>query len=519
MHTDKKITPFKRIMIANRGEIAVRIVRACKELGIECVSVYASNDRSSIHVSMADYAVCLPGSTLTDTYLNISNLIAAAKLSGSDGIHPGYGFLSENHNFVSAIEKTEGIRFIGPSSDAMKALGNKTSAKSLMEKMNIPVLSGTNTPLSSYTELETIANKIGYPIVLKAACGGGGKGMRISNSISDLREAYDACKREALSYFADDSIYCERYLINPRHIEFQTIFDHHGNGVHLFERDCSIQRRYQKLIEEAPSIYLSTEQRKKIGELSVQIGLSVGYHGAATVEYICESPEKFYFMEINTRIQVEHPATEMITGIDLIKETIKIAEYRPLSFDQAQINFQGHAIEARINAEDPSVGFVPNVGVISNLYLPNGPFIRVDTHIYCGYTLTDRYDSLLAKIIVWGQDRHEAIERLKRALTEMQINGLTTTESFHLGVLNHPEFIKGDIYTNFISDQRQYFSDYYQRLANFKCLSTRLGDKELLTMGAAMVQMHEYNIGSNKKITDDRSKWSDFSAEHAVNLK
>ena len=529
MSVNKNINKFKRILIANRGEIALRIIRACKELGIESVCVYAHPDRSSMHVAMADYAVKLPGTSLIDTYLNMDKLIQAARLSNSDAIHPGYGFLSENHQFVEKIENTKGLKFIGPSSKSMQALGCKTSAKSLIHSMNIPVLQGSHQPLKDYQDLKKQAAKIGLPLVIKAAKGGGGKGMRIVYKESELKECYDTCKRESINYFASEEIYCERYLQNPRHIEFQTLFDQHGNGIHLFERDCSIQRRYQKLLEEAPSVYLNHDQRKLMGEMAVKIGLSVNYHGAATVEFICENSDQFYFMEINTRIQVEHPATEMITGVDLIKETIKIAQNYPLSYTQDQIKLSGYAIEARINAENPSKDFIPNVSTIDSLYLPNGPFIRVDSHIYAGYTLSDLYDSLIAKIIVWGQDRNEAIARLKRALHELQISGLTTTESFHLALLDHPDFIKGNIYTTFILDNKSYFEKFYQ---NFKSLNSdkkahtdtdtdtnknsdnKNFDYDTISAAATFKNLYPQSSNVFDKNTDsnnDRKKWTEFS--------
>ena len=453
---------FKRVLVANRGEIAVRIIRTLREMNIESVAVFAADDHQSLHVRLADYAVELPGHSLRETYLNIAKICQATTLSGCDGVHPGYGFLAENPDFVRSLEKLADIRFIGPSAQAMSALGDKIKARSLAAQLQIPILPGCSTPLSSLKELLEVSQTIGFPLVIKAAAGGGGKGMRIVRTSEELEDAYKASQREALAFFGCDEVYCERYLEKPRHIEFQTLFDHHGQGVHVFERDCSIQRRYQKLFEEAPSEYLSPQSREKMGAVAVKLGQSAHYTGAATVEFICESPETFYFMEMNTRIQVEHPVTEMITGVDLIKETIRIAAFHPLSFKQEELSIQGHAIEVRINAEDPTQDFIPLGGRCEDLHWPGGAFVRVDSHITSGYVIPDLYDSMIAKIIVWAKDRPAAIERMKRALAEFRVSGITTTALFHEALLHHPLLIQGDFATTFLQQQREYFEDYYR---------------------------------------------------------
>ncbi|MCY4444128.1 MAG: ATP-grasp domain-containing protein [Proteobacteria bacterium] len=485
-----KILSFRRVLVANRGEIAVRIIRTLRELSKESVAVYSDPDQQSMHVRMADYTVNLPGSSLAETYLDIDKIVEAIHISGADAVHPGYGFLSENADFAARIHALKDVTFIGPSTEAMLALGNKVKARALLKKAAISVLPGCTEPLSSIEELYEVSEQIGFPLVLKAAAGGGGKGMRIVRKKQDLKEAFYAAQRESMTFFASSEIFCERYLENPRHIEFQTLADAHGCGVHLFERDCSVQRRHQKLLEEAPSTYLDEASRKAMGEVAVKVLKLVGYQGAATVEFICErvyenindedhlkkakndknchtsqlsrgAKLRYYVMEVNTRIQVEHPVTEMITGIDLIKATISIAENRPLQWQQHTISFQGYALEARINAEDPRCGFIPASGECKHVHLPGGAFVRVDTHIYPGYIIPDLYDSMLAKVIVWGRDRKEAIERLKRALQELVIGDIQTTKIFHQALLQHPRFVDADISTTFLDQHMEDFTHYY----------------------------------------------------------
>lgn len=448
------IKPFRRVLVANRGEIAVRIIRALRELSIQSVALYSHPDRHGMHVNLADYAVRMGGDGgLDSTYLNHRKVVQAAVLSGCDGIHPGYGFLSENHEFVALVEQTEGIRFIGPSSQAMAVLSDKLKAKEIFKSQGVPVLEGSSSPIPSVDALKSVAEKIGYPLVLKAAAGGGGRGMRVVYCESDLECCFAEAIREAEHCFGVKDVFCETYLSRPRHIEFQTVFDGYGAGVHLFERDCSLQRRYQKILEEAPAVGMSAEQRDQMGSLAVAAGIRAGYCGVATVEYICDGDE-FYFMEMNTRIQVEHPVTEMITGVDLVKESIKMAEGRALSYAQADLSMKGHAIEVRINAEDPSSHFAPCFGTVGQLRFPSGPSVRVDSHLVVGYDVPDQFDSLLAKIIVWGSDREEAIARMTRALRELKISPIKTTQAFFEALLHHEGFRSGDVFTTFIAHHK-----------------------------------------------------------------
>jgi acetyl-CoA carboxylase biotin carboxylase subunit len=440
---------FKRVLVANRGEIAVRIIRTLRELGIESVAVYSDADQDSLHRTLADFAVRLPGNTSAETYLRIDLLADAVKRSGADAVHPGYGFVSENPAFARTVAAA-GATFIGPPPKAMELMGNKVTARELMKKHGVPVVPGAAAPLKDLKELQTLAKDVGYPMILKAANGGGGRGMRVVRKDSELAEAFAACQREAKAYFGDEEVFAERYIEEPRHIEFQVLFDTHGSGIHLGERDCSIQRRHQKLLEEAPSPFLDEKQRQKIGDAAVAAAKAAGYVGAGTIEFICESPDKAYFMEMNTRIQVEHPVTEMITGFDLIGWQIRVAQGEKLPVAQKDVRLNGWAIEARINAEDPARGFAPEPGRVGRLHLPAGPFVRVDTHLYPGYQIPAFYDSMVAKVIVWGETRAVAIARLKRALSELRIEGVPTTASFHEALCDHPDFLRGQFTTRFL---------------------------------------------------------------------
>ncbi|SMF71253.1 acetyl-CoA carboxylase biotin carboxylase subunit [Pseudobacteriovorax antillogorgiicola] len=446
------IQSIKRVLIANRGEIAVRIIRTLRDLGVESVAVYSDADAASNHRKMADFAVRLPGRSSAETYLNQDALKDAIRLSGADAVHPGYGFLSEDASFCEMITGL-GVKFIGPSVSAMNTMGNKVEAKDLMKKYEVPTVPGSDGQIHSAQELKVLTDKIGFPIILKAAAGGGGRGMREVFEASQLEEAFEACSREAVSYFGNGAVFAERLIQNPRHIEIQVLCDG-KNGVHLFERDCSVQRRHQKLLEEAPSQFLSDEKRQELGSLAVKAALAVGYEGVGTVEFICESPDDVYFMEMNTRIQVEHPVTEMITGVDLIREQILVADGQALTMQQEHIIPRGWAFEARINAEDPTQDFMPSPGTIKHLKLPEGPFVRVDTHIYAGYQIPSEYDSMIAKVITWGPSRDIAMDRLKRALSEMEIGGITTTARFHEAVISNEVFRSGKFTTHFINDQR-----------------------------------------------------------------
>ena len=471
--THKKI---QRVLIANRGEIAVRIVRTLKEMGISSVAVYSDADVDSMHRKAADLAINLPGRTAADTYLNVPALLNAMKASNADAIHPGYGFLSENSEFVKTVSEA-GYTFIGPNFQSMETMGNKVTAKDLMKKHEVPTVPGSDGELHSLAELEELAANIGYPLILKAAAGGGGRGMREVTKQEELKDAYEACSREALSYFGNPSIFAERLLVDPRHIEIQVLCDG-KNGVHLFERDCSIQRRHQKLIEEAPSLFLNDEQRERLGKFAVKAALAVGYQGVGTVEFICESPEKAYFMEMNTRIQVEHPVSEMITGIDLVREQIRVANGESLTMTQDDIQLNGWSFEARINAEDATMDFMPKPGEITNLHLPMGPFTRVDTHIYEGYKVPEDYDSMIAKVITWGPTRDLALERLKRSLAEMEIGGIPTTARFHEAIIDHNRFRSGEFTTSFVVEEydslqkaMQYQEGPYEKAGAFAAIA------------------------------------------------
>ena len=440
---------FKKILIANRGEIAIRIIRACREFGIKTVAVYSDAEKESLHTRLADESVCIGPVSLPQSYLNIPAILSAAEVTDSDAIHPGYGFLSENHHFAEACI-TSGITFIGPTPENIRLGGDKAKARQIMKRRGVPVVSGSDGPVATTEIALKVVKKIGFPIVLKASAGGGGHGMKIVREEKDLEQAFYMAQREALTAFGNSELYIEEYIPEMRHIEVQILADNKGNVIHLGERDCSIQRRHQKLIEESPSPILSTEKfKKRIGELGVKAARAIKYRNAGTVEFIVDSKGNTYFIEINTRIQVEHPVTEAVTGIDIIKEQIKLAAGLPLEYKQSQIKPAGHAIECRINAEDPE-RFIPSPGKITFLSLPGGPGVRVDTAIYSGYVIPPHYDSLIAKLIVHGKDRAEAIAIMRRALDEFIIEGINTTIPFHQRVMRNPDFISGNFDVTFI---------------------------------------------------------------------
>jgi acetyl-CoA carboxylase biotin carboxylase subunit len=441
---------FKKILIANRGEIALRIIRTCKELGIKTVAVYSEADRYSLHVRFADEAVCIGPGPSKDSYLNIPRIIAAAEITNAEAIHPGYGFLAENAMFAEICESS-GIKFIGPTPDAIEAMGDKALAKETMRKAGVPVIPGSDGVVETLEEAREIANEIGYPIMLKAAAGGGGKGMRMVNDESELENAWQTARAEAEAAFGNPAVYIEKFIERPRHIEIQILADEHGNVIHLGERDCSIQRRHQKLIEESPSPIVTPELREAMGQAAIKGAKSVKYRNAGTIEFLVDKNGNFYFMEMNTRIQVEHPVTEMVYGIDIVREQIRIASGEKLNIRQKQLKPNGHAIECRINAEDPYNGFRPSPGKITGLHFPGGFGIRVDSHIYQDYVVPPYYDSMIAKLIAHGKTRDEAIARMLRALEEFVIEGIHTTIPFHIKLLNSPEFRSGvDYDTKFI---------------------------------------------------------------------
>ena len=439
---------FHKVLIANRGEIAVRIIRACKELGIKTVAVYSQADIHSLHVKLADESVCIGPAPSALSYLNINAIISAAELTDAEAIHPGYGFLSENAKFAEVCEKC-GITFIGPTAESMRIMGDKISARQAVIKQGVPILPGTKEGVSSVEEAVKVAKEIGFPVIIKATAGGGGRGMKIVHSQAALPNAFATARAEAQSGFGNPEVYIERYCEKPRHVEIQILGDKHGNVIHLGERDCSIQRRHQKLIEEAPSTVVTPEIRKAMGEAAVRAAAAVGYNSAGTVEFLVDKQNNFYFMEMNTRIQVEHPVTEMITGVDLVREQIRSAAGIPLRFKQEDIEFRGHAIECRINAEDP-FKFTPCPGKITAYHPPGGFGVRVDSFVYDQYTVVPNYDSLIGKLIVHADTREEAIKRMARALDEFRIEGIKTTIFFHKRIMAHKDFIEGDIDTSFL---------------------------------------------------------------------
>jgi len=438
---------FSKILIANRGEIALRVIAACKELGIQTVAVHSEADRDSLHVRYADDDVCIGPAVSKLSYLSISSIIAAAEITGADAIHPGYGFLSENAHFAEIVAEC-GLTFIGPKPDSIRRMGDKARARETAKAAGVPIIPGSDGAISTIEEVTEVARQIGFPVILKASAGGGGRGMRICWEESELQTQYDTARNEAERAFGDGAVYLEKYLERPRHIEIQVFADQHGRVVHLGERECSIQRRHQKLIEESPSPALTQEMRQKMGDAAIRLCQAVNYVNAGTIEFLYQDGE-FYFMEMNTRIQVEHPVTEEVTGVDLLKEQIRVAAGEPLSVPQGDFRLRGHAIEFRINAEDP-VTFAPNPGKIRELHLPGGPGVRVDTHIYRDYMVPPHYDSLLAKLIVKGKDRAEAIARGRRALEQFVVEGVKTTIPLHRAILNNEQFIRGDISTRFM---------------------------------------------------------------------
>ena len=447
---------FDKILVATRGEIAVRIIRACREMGIKTVAVYSEADRDALHTMLADEAICIGPAASSQSYLNMERILSACVVTQADAIHPGFGFLSENARFAELCEKCS-IAFIGPSAEIINRMGNKSEARKTMMEAGIPVVPGTKEPVFTAERGLELAESIGFPVMIKASSGGGGKGMRVSRSREDFTENFQNAQLESVKGFSDDTMYIEKYIEQPRHIEFQIMADKYGNVVHLGERDCSIQRRHQKVLEESPCQVISDELRKKMGQTAVMAAKAVNYENAGTIEFLLDKDKNFYFMEMNTRIQVEHPVTEMVTGLDLIKEQIRVAAGEPLSVKQEDITISGHALECRINAENPSRNFMPCPGKITNIHLPGGNGVRLDTHIYSDYIVPPNYDSMLLKLIVHGKDRQEAIAKMRSALGELIIEGIETNVDFQYEIINHPAFQSGETDTGFIP---QYFSQY-----------------------------------------------------------
>ncbi|WP_353893968.1 acetyl-CoA carboxylase biotin carboxylase subunit [Proteinivorax hydrogeniformans] len=440
---------FKKILVANRGEIAIRIIRACREMGIETVAIYSTIDKDALHVQMADESVCV--GPPNDSYTNITRIISATVLTGAEAIHPGFGFLSENSRFAQMCQECN-ITFIGPDGEIIDKMGNKSNARKLMMEAGVPVIPGSKEPVFDDEKAVSTAKNIGYPVMIKASAGGGGRGIRIVRSESELLDAFNMAKKEAKAAFGDDTMYMEKFLEKPRHVEIQILADHYGNTIHLGERDCSIQRRNQKVLEEGPCPILNEELREKMGDAAIKAARYVGYKNAGTIEFLLDSYNNFYFMEMNTRIQVEHPVTEFITGIDLIKEQIKIASGQKLNIKQKDVKFSGHAIECRINAEDPKRNFMPSPGKVDVLFIPGGLGVRVDTLLYDGYIIPPSYDSMIAKLIVHGKDRSEAINKMRRALGEFLLDGISTNIDFQFSIINNDKFLQGDYDTGFVSE-------------------------------------------------------------------
>jgi acetyl-CoA carboxylase, biotin carboxylase subunit len=441
---------MKKVLIANRGEIAVRVIRACQELGLRTVAIHSVADRDALHTRLADESICIGPGPSAKSYLSIPAIMSAAEISGVDAIHPGYGFLSENAQFAEICGKYK-IKFIGPKPEHIQALGNKVDARAIAEKAGVPMLPGSTGSVPTVDEALDLAKKIGFPLIIKAAAGGGGRGMKIVRKIEDLPTQFELARSEAQTGFGNPEVFIERYCEKPRHVEVQIVADEHGNVAHLGERDCSIQRRHQKLLEEAPCPILTPKQREEIGQVAIRLAKAVGYQSLGTVEFLLDENGSFYFMEVNTRAQVEHPVTELISGIDLIKEQILIAQGHPLSFKPSDIQLKGHALECRINAEDP-VSFAPWPGKIQAYHEPGGPGVRIDSMVYAGYTVPPLYDSLIAKLITFGKDRDECLARMRRALREMKIDGIRTNIPFHLRVLDHAKFKSGDVSTKFLTE-------------------------------------------------------------------
>ena len=442
---------FSKILIANRGEVALRIIRACKDLGIKSVAVYSEADKDSLHVKFADEAICIGTAAPQGSYLNIPSIISAAEITDVEAIHPGYGFLAENAHFAEVCESCN-IKFIGPTPDAMRLMGDKMAAKDTMRKAGLPIIPGSLSIVKEKDEALRVAHKLQYPVIVKAAAGGGGRGMRIAHNDIRLVSVLMTCQTEAEAAFGNPAVYIEKYIPNPRHVEFQIVADKYGHVVHLGERDCTIQRRHQKLLEESPSPAVDPKLRKKMGDAAVKGAKAANYTNIGTIEFLLDEHGSYYFMEMNTRIQVEHPVTEMVTGIDLVKEQLRIAAGERLSYSQDDIKFSGHAVECRINAEDPDNNFMPCPGKVSFFHTPGGPGVRVDSHVYQGYVIPPFYDSMIAKLITYGKNRSEALQIMQRALSEFTIEPIKTTIDFHKRLTAHPEFLRGEVTTEFIGE-------------------------------------------------------------------
>ncbi|MCB9027304.1 MAG: acetyl-CoA carboxylase biotin carboxylase subunit [Bdellovibrionaceae bacterium] len=496
---------FKKVLIANRGEIALRVIRTCRAMGIVSVAVYSEADRNSLHVQLADEAYFIGPPPSTESYLRIDKIIEVAKRSGADAVHPGYGFLSEKVEFAKAL-KEAGITFIGPTPENIEAMGDKLASRDLMKTAGVPIVPGTEDAVKSVEEAQAAANEIGYPIMIKASAGGGGKGIRVVTEQKELANSFRACQSEGKNYFKDDRVFIERFIQNPKHIEVQVFGDKHGNVVHLFERECSVQRRHQKLIEECPSISVPAEVREQMGAVAVKAAKSINYEGAGTIEFIFDNITKeFFFMEMNTRLQVEHPVTEMVTGFDLVQEQIRVAYGEALSFKQEDIVIKGHAIELRICAEDPST-FAPAPGKIRTCRHPQGPFIRNDSYAYPGYEVPIYYDPMITKLICWGSDREECIDRVKRALAEFMLTGIKTNIVLHKNIIRHPSFVDGSYTTQFVD--KELTGKKHRELFMF------IDDSVFLIAGAIEAYKHQSSKDFSKLSL--ASRWKDSGRVHQL---
>lgn len=491
---------IKKILIANRGEIAIRVIRTCKEMGIATVAIYSSADRNALHVRLADEAYGVGGPTSAESYLQMDRIIALCKETGSDAVHPGYGFLSENADFAKKLKENQ-IILIGPSAESMQLMGSKLAAKEAVAGYNVPMVPGVNKAVEDVNEAKKIATEIGFPVLIKASAGGGGKGMRLVEHVDDFDEAMQTAQSEAISSFGDGAVFVEKFVTKPRHIEIQVLSDNHGNAVHLFERECSIQRRHQKLVEEAPSAVLSDELRNAMGEAAVNVAKACNYSGAGTVEFLLDADHNFYFLEMNTRLQVEHPVTELITGIDLVEQQINVAAGNPLPFKQSDLRIEGHAIELRVCAEDPSNNFLPDIGLLKTYKIPKGNGIRVDDCVEEGMEIPIYYDNMIAKLIVFDKDRISAIEKMRRAISEYEIQGVATTLKFGDFVMQHKAFREGDFDTGFIG---KYFDPTVQDgLTN--------NEKEVAAWMAlnALLGGEHIDNNSDAKSNSNKSLWYD----------
>ncbi len=497
---------FNKILIANRGEIAVRIIRACKELGIKSAAIYSAADKTSLHTRLADEAYLIGESIVSESYLNKNKIIDLAKKIKADAIHPGYGFFSENADFIKSVE-IAGIEFIGPSSNSVKMMGSKTEARKIMNFHGVPIVPGTTQPIVSLEEGIKSAIEIGFPVLLKAVSGGGGKGMRKISSVDEFENAYEATQREALKAFGNADIYIEKFIEHPKHIEVQIIGDKHGNYVHLFERECSVQRRHQKIIEEAPSSFIDSKTRNKITEAAINAAKACNYFNAGTIEMLMDKNHNFYFLEMNTRLQVEHPVTELISGIDLVKEQISIAAGEKLSFSQKDLKINGHAIECRIYAEDPVNNFLPSTGVLNEYTQPNGPGVRIDGGFDAGSEITIYYDPLIAKVICWSNDRAGAISRINRALSEFHISGIITNILFLQSILRHKKFVDGTFDINFIESELNSLLSFENQIDN-----KDLTDAAIVFTALIKNSGYSNNNGHNPSLKTN-NKWTDLSYE------